>query len=301
MTDATDPTATNNCIEFYYDYKKSRGDISNVFHAMGEYIAAYEIIEKAIIQNLEIKVKPGLTIEKIEIASLEAWINRGLNWLAPSSIVADISGDGNERKTFKDISKRANENLRNECANSPDFFVAVNNGSIPEANAEAFLNGNLEAVTDFDIAKAGQHVSIANKKYYRSGESIILFPDGRKSGHKGHKVDTSFQMDRSLDAIFSGFQEEFDGEEHVDVISPVQIGSGKWKLKSRTETGYLYETDIQDTEWLKRFQEDSKRIASLLVEICYEVWVDNGERKVKKPVVTKVLDQWWAEDQRGLF
>lgn len=292
-------------IEFYYNYNKSRKDLSNVFRALGDYVEAYEIIEKAIVRNLEIEGYEGLKVESLHKGSIKNIVSSFCRrFLSDSStgLLEEFSGneDGNSSQYYRSIEERQNQKFRNDWANDESFKQAVNDNQIRKDIAEDFFNGKLQAIQDVDIAEAGKRVSSGNNKTKR-GESFSITPiNSHAQIGKKVTIDMDFKVNKSVKAIFNGKSHEHNGDEIVRIIKPVQEGNDKWLVRS--STGLEFEAPILHKEFIHQYQNSFQWLVSMKVHSQYDVWRHGKEISIKNAKIHHVHEPYWApNNQEGLL
>lgn len=282
-------------IEFYYNYDKSRRDISNVFHVMGDYIAAYEQIEKTIAKNLKLKNYKGLEIIDVQQSSLSGIVKAVKKFLLPSTgLLYEISSkDNNElAETYREKEKIVNDKLREAWKNCLDYSQAVNDGTIDRDSHIAFMEGKQQVITDIDLAEVAKIMSKANAKT-RKGEIFSIHPKDKAEKNRNHSVDLDVNVKKSIYTIFNGIIHIHDyKKEIVKVIKPVQEGNETWKLK--TSTGYFYEANILHQEFVDKFQKDFKRLDAMEVISYWELWQHKSKKEIRNGKIVEVITPYWS-------
>lgn len=284
-------------IEFYYDYKKSRTDLSNVFRAMADYVEAYEIVEKAIVRNLNIDGYDGLKLHSLEEGSIKNTLTSFCkSFLANSStgLLDEFSGesDGDSASYYRSVEERQNDKFRTEWHRDESFQQAINDNQIKRDIADDFFSGKLQAITDVDIAEAAKKMSSGNSKR-KSGEKFSI--TAQNDDHFGPQisVDSDFKVSKSVGAIFNCKTFDHNGKETVLIIKPVQEGDDKWLVRN-SQTGLVYEAPILDKTFIDEYQTKFQWLISMKVHSQYEVWRHGKDTKVKNAKIHKVYDPYWA-------
>lgn len=294
-------------IEFYYDYKKTRSDLSNVFRAMADYMEAYEIIEKAIVRNLDINGYDGLKIQSLEEGSIKNILTSfRQKFLASSStgLLEEFSGnsDGDSSSYYRDVEERQNDKFRKAWSNDESFAHAIKEKQIKPEIADDFFSGKIQAINDVEIAEAAKKVSLANSRTKR-GESFSITAHSDDSFPQESKVDVDmdFKVSKSVHSIFNSKLYEHNGEETVRIIKPVQEGDDKWLVRNQ-QTTLEYEAPILDKSFINEYQSKFQWLVSMKVHSQYEVWRHGKETKVKNARIHEVYAPYWAtQRQSGLL
>ncbi|KOY43060.1 hypothetical protein ACX03_23000 [Vibrio parahaemolyticus] len=291
-------------IEFYYDYKKTRKDLSNVFRVMADYIEAYEVIEKAIVHNLEIDGYDGLKIQSIKEGSIRNVITGFCQiFLANSStgLLEEFSGDsdGDSPTYYRDVEERQNDKFRNTWSTDASFAEAVKTNKIKQEVADDFFAGKIQAITDVDIAEAAKKVSLGNSRT-KHGETFSICAKNDDSFAPASKVtlDMDFKVSKSVHAIFNSKLYEHNGEEIVRIIKPVQEGDDKWLVRNQ-QTTLEYEAPILDKNFINEYQSKFQWLISMKVHSQYEVWRHGKELKVKNAKIHEVYKPYWATQRQN--
>ncbi|WP_258658152.1 hypothetical protein [Vibrio diabolicus] len=295
---------TTPTIEFYYDYKKTRKDLSNVFRAMADYIEAYEVIEKAIVHNLEIGGYDGLKIQSLKEGSIKNVITSFCRmFLASSStgLLEEFSGDsdGDSPTYYRNVEERQNDKFRSDWASDESFAEAIKANQIKQEIADDFFAGKIQAITDVDIAEAAKKVSLGNSRTKR-GETFSVSAHNDDSYAPTSKVnlDMDFKVSKSVHAIFNSKLYEHNGEEIVRIIKPVQEGDDKWLVRNH-QTALQYEAPILDKSFINEYQSKFQWLISMRVHSQYEVWRHGKETKVKNAKIHEVYKPYWATQHQN--
>ncbi len=131
-------------IEFYYDYKKTRADLSNVFRTMADYVEAYEIVEKAIVRNLDIADYDGLKLHSLKEGSIRNTLTSFCkSFLANSStgLLDEFSGesDGDSASYYRSVEERQNDKFRADWHQDKSFQQAIKDNQIKKDIADDFF------------------------------------------------------------------------------------------------------------------------------------------------------------------
>ncbi|MEF1341670.1 hypothetical protein REH81_33800, partial [Vibrio rotiferianus] len=139
---------------------------------------AYEVIEKAIVHNLEIDGYYGLKIQSLEEGSIKNVISSFCQMFLVSSstgLLEEFSGDsdGDSSTFYRDVEERQNDKFRNDWASDKSFAEAINAKQIKREIADDFFAGKIQAITDVDIAEAAKKVSLGNSRT-KCGETFSV-------------------------------------------------------------------------------------------------------------------------------
>ena len=230
----------------YIDYKRSEGEPSRVFHAMGELIEAFEGLDELLAGIISIGAGTELVLEDIEASSLRAKL-RSIILGVPDEALKD----GDWKKVLGHFLIKAKYLVARWLSENPQI-TSVDQVQSLEKELELLAQQTGVRHLPFfrpmdkrallgkiaEIDRAITYLDPRDTLKYESVQGKIVLP------HTQHIHETLIREILTREVIRS------EDERIVRVKKPDYLGKSQWMLKY---SGQSFLASIDDLDWLHRF------------------------------------------------
>ncbi|WP_345874553.1 hypothetical protein [Shewanella algae] len=258
-------------IEFHLEYNPQRKNPAEVFHAMGNFISAYEkfgrIIAQSVGEDLDFEVELKEVTHGCILAKLMLKIEE---WTRPDDLIRELTGEISQPEQVTLVATKEKRRISWEYRKKYDREII-----------EPYIS-------DIDIALAMEQWS-EGTKLLNPDEYLMVCDDGDNLSNVV-PFDPGFRFTGNIRKMYSNYKSSHDGEEIIDIFRPCCKGKSKWEVISR-KTGKKFNAEITDKKWLEEYQKSEKRLGgsdSLRVHSKYDVVVINGEEQIKNAKIVEV-------------
>ena len=260
-------------LEFHLEYNPNRKNPAEVFHAMGDFISAYQEMGQIIAQAVDSEMNFDVELQEVTHGCILAKLLLKVEeWTRPDDLFKELTGEMSQKEQVQHVTNNERARLKNEMA-------------------KRGRSSRLDPyISDLDVALVAEKWSEGNKK---------LLPDEYlKVCNEGVKLaevipfDPSFRFTGNVKKMFSSDQGHFNGEEIVEVFKPCKKATSKWEVIS-TRTNKRYSAEISHKEWLDEYLNSEVRLGGsdyLRVHAEYDVVVENGEERIKNARIKEIKE-----------
>jgi hypothetical protein len=261
-------------LEFHLEYSPDRKNPSEIFHAMGDFISAYEQFGKIIAHSvnsdltfdIELKeVTHGCILAKLILRTVESFTR-------PDNLIRSLTGEISQLDEVQNVTQQERKRVKKAMSLNDRYAQRIDptiNDLDVALAMEKWSEGNAKLNQD-------EHLTVCNEGEY--SENVIPF-------------DPTFRFTGDTRKMFSNFIGSHDGEELIEVIRPCCSGNAQWDVKSR-KTGRKFSAEMIDKQWLDNYQNSEERLGGsdyLLVHSRYDIVNERGEEKIKNAKIIKVI------------
>lgn len=233
-------------LEFHLEYNSNRKNPAEVFHAMGDFISAYQEMGQIIAQAVDSEMIFDVELQEVTHGCILAKLLLKVEeWTRPDSLFRELTGEMSQKEQVQHVTNNERDRLKNE--------MAIRGRS---SHLDPYIS-------DLDVALVAEKWSEGNKK---------LLPDEYlKVCNEGAKLaevipfDPNFRFTGNVKKMFSSDRGHFDGEEIVEVFKPCKKATSKSEVIS-TRTHKRYSAEITHKEWLDEYLNSEVRLGE--VTIC---------------------------------
>ncbi|AYO19182.1 hypothetical protein D0856_02890 [Vibrio owensii] len=260
-------------LEFHLEYNPNRKNPAEVFHAMGDFISAYQEMGQIIAQAVDSEMNFDVELQEVTHGCILAKLLLKVEeWTRPDDLFRDLTGEMSKKEEVQHVTNKERDRLKKEMskrnrANRLDPYISDLEVALV---AEKWSEGNRKLQADEYLKVCNEGTDLSN---------VVPF-------------DPSFRFTGNVKQMFSNERGHFDGEEVVEVIKPCKKATSKWVVVS-TRTNKKYSADIAHKEWLNEYLNSDVRLGGsdyLKVEVEYDVIVEKGEERIKNAKIKKVVD-----------
>ncbi|ENQ8650557.1 hypothetical protein ACEQ8A_004247 [Vibrio fluvialis] len=260
-------------LEFHLEYNPNRKNPAEVFHAMGDFISAYQEMGQIIAQAVDSEMNFDFELQEVTHGCILAKLLLKVEeWTRPDDLFRGFTGEMSLKEQVQDVTDNEKLRLKDEMAkrgraNRLDPYISDLDVALV---AEKWSEGNKKLLPD-------EHLKVCNE----GAELAEVIP-----------FDPNFRFTGDVKKMFSNEKGRFDGEEIVEVSKICARGTSKWEVIS-TKTGKKYSAEITHREWLDEYQNSEVRLGgrdSLRVHAEYDVMVENGEDRIKNAKIKEIKE-----------
>lgn len=260
-------------LEFHLEYNPNRKNPAEVFHAMGDFIAAYQDMGQIIAQAVDSEMNFDIELQEVTHGCILAKLLLKIEeWTRPDDLFRELTGEMSQKEQVQHVTNNERARLKNEMA-------------------KRGRSSRLDPyISDLDVALVAEKWSEGNKK---------LLPDEYlKVCNEGAELaevipfDPNFRFTGNVKKMFSSDQGHFDGEEIVEVFKPCKKATSKWEVIS-TKSNKRYSAEISHKEWLDEYLNSEVRLGGsdyLRVHVEYDVVVEKGEERIKNAKIKEIKE-----------
>ncbi|MEZ8306625.1 hypothetical protein AB6C61_22680 [Vibrio splendidus] len=260
-------------LEFHLEYNPNRKNPAEVFHAMGDFIAAYQDMGQIIAQAVDSEMIFDIELQEVTHGCILAKLLLKIEeWTRPDDLFRELTGEMSQKEQVQHVTNNERARLKNEMA-------------------KRGRSSRLDPyISDLDVALVAEKWSEGNKK---------LLPDEYlKVCNEGAELaevipfDPNFRFTGNVKKMFSSDQGHFDGEEIVEVFKPCKKATSKWEVIS-TKSNKRYSAEISHKEWLDEYLNSEVRLGGsdyLRVHVEYDVVVEKGEERIKNAKIKEIKE-----------
>ncbi|MGR5145989.1 hypothetical protein ACQKP8_05535 [Photobacterium alginatilyticum] len=260
-------------LEFHLEYNPNRKNPAEVFHAMGDFISAYQEMGQIIAQAVDSEMIFDVELQEVTHGCILAKLLLKVEeWTRPDDLFKELTGEMSQKEQVQHVTNNERARLKNEMANRG-------------------RSSRLDPyISDLDVALVAEKWSEGNKK---------LLPDEYlKVCNEGAELaevipfDPNFRFTGNVKKMFSSDQGHFDGEEIVEVFKPCKKATSKWEVIS-TRTHKRYSAEISHNEWLEEYLNSEVRLGGsdyLRVHVEYDVVAEKGEEHIKNAKIKEIKE-----------
>ncbi|PMH40134.1 hypothetical protein BCU68_16430 [Vibrio sp. 10N.286.49.B3] len=256
-------------IEFHLEYNPDRKNPADVFHAMGHFISAYQMLGSTISHaigseygfDIELKeVTKGCILAKLALKAEEL--------TRPDSMIRSFIGEVSSKNQVQEVTEKESNRLK---GTGRKLKIEPHVGDLDTAlGMKEWSKGNemLDPDEYLKVCKEGEDLN-----------NVVPF-------------SSSFRFTGNINKMFSKSKGHHDGEEVIEVFKPCNQGSSKWEVISRA-TGRQFSAEILDTKWLKEYQNSETRLGGkdyLRVHSEYDVVLINDKVNIQNAKIKEVID-----------
>lgn len=260
-------------LEFHLEYNSNRKNPAEVFHAMGDFISAYQEMGQIIAQAVDSEMIFDVELQEVTHGCILAKLLLKVEeWTRPDSLFRELTGEMSQKEQVQHVTNNERDRLKNE--------MAIRGRS---SHLDPYIS-------DLDVALVAEKWSEGNKK---------LLPDEYlKVCNEGAKLaevipfDPNFRFTGNVKKMFSSDRGHFDGEEIVEVFKPCKKATSKSEVIS-TRTHKRYSAEITHKEWLDEYLNSEVRLGGsdyLRVHAEYDVVVEKGEERIKNAKIKEIKE-----------
>jgi hypothetical protein len=260
-------------LEFHLEFNPNRRNPAEVFHAMGNFISAYQEMGDIIARAADSEMTFDIELQEVAHGCILAKLLLKVEeWTRPDDLFRQLTGEMSQKEQVIEVTNRERTRLKNKMGNIGRSM-----------RVEPYIN-------DIEVALVAEKWSEGNK---------CLLPDENlKVCNEGDELsnvvpfDPSFRFTGDVKKMFSECLGQFVGEEIVEVNKPCKKDSSKWEVIS-TKTGITYSAEINDRRWLEDYQNSVIRLGgsdNLRVDVEYDVILEKGKRSIKNAKIKEVLE-----------
>ena len=260
-------------LEFHLEYNPQRKNPSEVFHAMGDFISAYQGMGQIIAQAVDSEMLFEVELQEVTHGSILAKLALKVEeWTRPDDILRELTGEMSHKEQIQSVSNKEKLRLKKEMAKRGlgtrlDPYISDLDVALV---AEKWSNGNKNLLPDEYLKVCNEGTDLAN---------VLPF-------------DPKFRFTGNINKMFSNERGRFVGEEIVEVFKPCKKATSKWEVIS-TRTRKKYNAEILDKNWLEDYLNSEVRLGGsdyLTVEVEYDVVVEKGEERIKNAKIKEVKE-----------
>lgn len=260
-------------LEFHLEYNSNRKNPAELFHAMGDFISAYQEMGQIIAQAVDSEMIFDVELQEVTHGCILAKLLLKVEeWTRPDSLFRELTGEMSQKGQVQHVTNNERDRLENEMA-------------------KRGRSSRLDPyISDLDVALVAEKWSEGNKK---------LLPDEYlKVCNEGAQLaevipfDPNFRFTGNVKKMFSNDQGHFDGEEIVEVFKPCKKVTSKWEVIS-TRTHKRYSAEISHKEWLDEYLNSEVRLGGsdyLRVHAEYDVVIEKGEERIKNAKIKEIKE-----------
>lgn len=257
-------------LEFHLEYNPYRKSPSDLFHAMGSFLSAYQQMGQLIADSLDSEVNFEFELKEVTHGSILAkLLLKAEEWTRPDSLIKSFTGEVSMPEQVRELNNKEVTRLKKLDRNN--------------LRIEPYIN-------DLDLAMAMEQWSEGNSKLMPD-EYLKVCAEGEELSNVC-QFDPSFRFIGDPKKMFSSSKGRHDGEEVIEVFRPCNKGESKWEVIS-VNTGRKYSAKIFDKKWLDDYQKSKTRLGGqdyLKVHSRYDVVTINGKDEIKNAKIIEVLD-----------
>ena len=273
---------------FEIDFKKGIGRPRRVFDAASELIEAFEILDEALIQSVDNKMRPLLVLEDVEAGSIRVWLR---------NVLTRTEDDALKTLDWKPLIGRY---LVKSKYLVLDFLNDENNANKPKL--DILKDGLRRIAEETDIKHLPDYAPINEPKLLASMDQIQSAKRELVSGDKltfeaeGRsltvKLDSIWQPSENIEVGKEGIKEtESEGEIILTIRKPDLLGSSMWLFGHGRSS---VSANISDENWLFDFHSRKIPLYSGDALRCKAkftfVYDENGTLLEQKFEILKVLE-----------
>lgn len=260
-------------LEFHLEYNPNRKNPAEVFHAMGDFIAAYQDMGQIIAQAVDSEMIFDIELQEVTHGCILAKLLLKVEeWTRPDDLFRELTGEMSQKEQVQHVTNNERARLKNEMANRG-------------------RSSRLDPyISDLDVALVAEKWSEGNKKLL-SDEYLKVCNEGAELAEV-IPFDPDFRFTGNVKKMFSSDQGHFDGEEIVEVFKPCKKATSKWEVIS-TRSNKRYSAEISHKEWLDEYLNSEVRLGGsdyLRVHVEYDVVVENGEERIKNATIKEIKE-----------
>lgn len=260
-------------LEFHLEYNPNRKNPAEVFHAMGDFIAAYQDMGQIIAQAVDSEMIFDIELQEVTHGCILAKLLLKVEeWTRPDDLFRELTGEMSQKEQVQEVTNSERARLKNEMA-------------------KRGRSSRLDPyISDLDVALVAEKWSEGNKKLL-SDEYLKVCNEGAELAEV-IPFDPDFRFTGNVKKMFSSDQGHFDGEEIVEVFKPCKKATSKWEVIS-TRSNKRYSAEISHKEWLDEYLNSEVRLGGsdyLRVHVEYDVVVENGEERIKNATIKEIKE-----------
>jgi len=239
------PNDADFCVEI--EFKKGSENPSRVFRAMSEIIETFQIIDKELVQSVDVKIEPVLMLEDIETGSLRAWLR---------AILIAVDDDA-----LKNIDWRPAVGKYLVKAKYILIDFVGHNTTVSDRHQLSELGTRLLAASqETDVRKIPTYALLPQKEIARSlqllGGAAALLGEGDSAKYIAGEDEASFNLNFAFspDAIEDLLTRETIENEQTMILKvkkPDYLGDSMWDFRFESRT---IQAKVSDVAWLQEFQ-----------------------------------------------
>ena len=260
-------------LEFHLEYNPNRKNPAEVFHAMGNFISAYQEMGQIIAQAVDSEMNFEVELKEVTHGCILAKLLLKVEeWTRPDALFRELTGEMSQKEQVQHVTNNERARLKVEMA---------------KGGRSTRLD---PYISDLDVALVAEKWSEGNKK---------LLPDEHlKVCNEGSDLaevipfDPNFRFTGNIQKMFSSDQGHFDGEEIVEVFKPCKKATSKWEVIS-TRTQKRYSAEILHKEWLEEYLNSEVRLGGsdyLRVDVEYDVVIEKGDERIKNAKIKEIKE-----------
>ncbi|MGK0273019.1 MAG: hypothetical protein ACI88H_003696 [Cocleimonas sp.] len=261
-------------LEFHLEYSPDRKNPAEIFHAMGDFISAYEQFGKIIAESVssdlifdvELKeVTHGCILAKLILRTIESFTR-------PDDLIRSLTGEISLLTEVQAVTQQERIRIKKELGSSIPYSHRID-----------------PTINDLDVALAMEKWSEGNSKLNKN-EHLTICNEGEYNENV-IPFDPKFRFAGDIKKMFSNFVCSHDGEEIIEVIRPCGSGNAQWEVKS-VKSGRKFNAEITHKRWLDEYQNSEKRLGGsdyLRVHSQYDIINERGEHKIRNAKIIEVL------------
>ncbi|KJF83155.1 hypothetical protein C0W92_00055 [Photobacterium angustum] len=260
-------------LEFHLEYNPNRKNPAEVFHAMGNFISAYQEMGQIIAEAVDSEMIFDVELQEVTHGSILAKLLLKVEeWTRPDDLFRELTGEMSQKEQVQHVTNKERIRLKKEM------------------HKRGRSNPLDPYISDLDVALVAEKWSEGNKK---------LMPDEYlKVCNEGTELaevipfDPNFRFTGNVKKMFSSDQGHFDGEEIVEVFKPCKKATSKWEVIS-TRTNKRYCAEICHKKWLEDYLNSEIRLGGsdyLRVHAEYDVVVEKGEERIKNAKIKEIKE-----------
>ncbi|MFS1920916.1 hypothetical protein [Vibrio lentus] len=260
-------------VEFHLEYNPNRRNPAEVFHAMGNFISAYQEMGQIIAQAVDSEMNFDFELQEVTHGCILAKLALKVEeWTRPDDLFRALTGEMSQKEQVQHVANKERDRLKKEMSrrNRASHFDPY--------------------ISDLDVALVAEKWSEGNQKL-QADEHLKVCNEGADLSNVV-PFDPNFRFTGNVKQMFSSEQGRFDDEEIVEVIRTCKKTTSKWTVVS-TRTNKQYTADITDTKWLTEYLNSDVRLGGsdyLKVDVEYDVIIERGEERIKNAKIKKVVD-----------
>ena len=104
-------------LEFHLEYNSNRKNPAEVFHAMGDFISAYQDMGQIIAQAVDSKMVFDVELQEVTHGCILAKLLLKVEeWTRPDSLFRELTGDMSKKEQVQHITNNERDRLKNDMA-----------------------------------------------------------------------------------------------------------------------------------------------------------------------------------------
>ena len=262
-------------LEFHLEYNPHRSNPAEVFHAMGDFISAYEKFGRIIAQSVDSELIFDVELKEVTHGCILAklFLRYVEEWTRPDDLIRSLTGEASQLADIQKVTSKERKRLKLK-------MHATNR----------YKNRIDPIISDLDVALVMEQWSKANQQL-NPDEHLTVCKEGENHTNTV-PFDPSFRYTGNTKKLFSHYKASHDGEELIEIYRPCCSGDSKWEVKSR-KTGRKFLAEITHKEWLEDYQNSEERLGGsdyLRVHSQYDIFDVNGDEQIKNAKIIEVIE-----------